>query len=306
MSPALPSLPLANPRTRFLAGLVTFLLTALVLVVGFGVGLTSRDSSSWADTLDAVLVPVLVTGGIWALMVLGLLAGTAATPGQWVFGVGAVNQTTGKAAGGRAVLKEAMLILLTVATAGIAPLVMLLVRDSTTGANLFDRVAGTLVVQHRGQGVPIEGPGFLSGMLHTQGQRTIGAPDENTSPGPARSEPGVPAPPATPSGGLVLLDQGTRLPLDRTWVLGRNPTAPASHPEAQPFLVPDVDKTLSKSHLVLSPVAGGVSVTDLYSTNGASVTLPDGTSQPVGSGRSVTVPFGTTVIWGARSLQVLR
>lgn len=321
MSPASPSLPLANSRTRLLAGLVTFVLTALVLLVGVGVGLISRDSTTWSDTLTAMLVPVLVAGGIWALMVMGLLAGTGATPGQWVLGVGAVNQTTGEPAGSQALRKEATLVLLGVATLGIAPLVMLRDRDPRTGANRFDRLAGTLVVQHRGHGVPVEGAGFLAAMLHTPAHRTPApgtqTPDAQTHPtrapeaqtrsprtqGSATAEP---EPESTPVGGLALLDQGTRLPLDRTWVLGRNPTPPASHPSAQPFLVPDVDKTLSKSHLVLAPVGGGVSVTDLYSTNGVSVTLPDGTSRTVGGGRTVTVPFGTTVTWGARSLQVLR
>lgn len=103
----------------------------------------------------------------------------------------------------------------------------------------------------------------------------------------------------------VLIDLGTRIELDRPWVLGRNPTPPPSHPTATPFLVPDTDRTLSKSHLVLVPAPGGVEVTDLYSMNGVTVTLPDGRLQPVEAGRSVFAPVGATITWGARTMQVL-
>lgn len=285
-------LPLASWGTRIVSGLLTALFTVMVVGIGVGIGWMSRASGSWHDILAAVVVPGLVAGIIWLLMVLALLAGSAATPGQWVLGVGTVDRSTGRPSGRRAIVKETLLVVLGLLTAGVAPLVLLWWRNPATGENQLDRWAGTLVVQRRGAGVPSEGAGFLAGLLHTQAQ--------------PRLEPAQPPVAASPQGarGRLVLDQGATLPLDRSWVLGRNPVPQRSHPGAQPFLVPDLDKTLSKSHVVLVPVPTGVEVTDLYSTNGVSVTLPGGAVQVVGPGRSILAPLGSTITWGARTMEV--
>lgn len=321
-------LPLATWGTRFTSGVVTAVFTLMVVGIGCVIGWMSRASDSREDVLAAIQWPGIVAGCIWLLMVLALLAGSAATPGQWVLGVGTVDRTTGRPAGGRAVLKEALLVVLGIITVGVAPLVMLLWRSPLTRENQFDRLAGTLVVQRRGAGVPTEGAGFMAGLLHTQAQARVAPPVPTAStaastpvrapasppdltavpvaatPTTAPPAAGQAAPAATPVRTQLVLDQGTRLPLDRAWVLGRNPVPQQSHPDAQPFLVPDLDKTLSKSHVVVVPAGDGVEVTDLYSTNGVSVTLPNGAVQPVGPGRTLRAPVGSTITWGARTMEV--
>jgi hypothetical protein len=76
--------------------------------------------------------------------------------------------------------------------------------------------------------------------------------------------------PRPPLGELVL-DDGRRFPLDRDYVLGREPRYESDvvAGRAWPLLIPDQDGTVSRMHLKVSLVDWQVEVTDLGSANGS-------------------------------------
>lgn len=116
--------------------------------------------------------------------------------------------------------------------------------------------------------------------------------------------PPPPAPTATPRPWTLVLDQGAILPIDRAWVFGRQPTAPANAPDAEPYPIPDASMSLSKTHFAVLPRPGGAAVVDLHSTNGVSITTPDGVTLVLQPGTPTDVAVGSTVSFGQRSLEV--
>ncbi len=69
----------------------------------------------------------------------------------------------------------------------------------------------------------------------------------------------------TPS---VVLDDGDVITLETAVVLGRNPIAPADHPDARCVSLVDESKRMSKTHLVLRATDEGVTVVDVGASNG--------------------------------------
>lgn len=84
-----------------------------------------------------------------------------------------------------------------------------------------------------------------------------------------------------PSLGVLRLDNGDVVALERGAVLGRNPRLPQGWTGEQPHLVriDDPDRDVSSQHLEVRLDGWHVLVRDLGSTNGTEVTLPD--SEPV-------------------------
>lgn len=115
--------------------------------------------------------------------------------------------------------------------------------------------------------------------------------------------PPVTAPPAAVTWRLEL-DQGSVLPLDRVWVFGRAPEAPPVFPTAEPFTIPDLAKSLSKTHLAVVPTPGGASVVDLHSTNGVTLGHPDGRSMKLTAGDAVPLESGSVISFGRRTIVV--
>src|SRR5690606_10533140 len=81
------------------------------------------------------------------------------------------------------------------------------------------------------------------------------------------------APPAAPQPAPAVLfalrlDTGERIPVTEPLLFGRNPDA-AVHPGARAVPLQDESKSLSKTHLLVRPVDGGLEVTDCGSTNGS-------------------------------------
>jgi hypothetical protein len=74
----------------------------------------------------------------------------------------------------------------------------------------------------------------------------------------------------------LLLPDGVEIPLDAALLLGREPVAPSGVRGARPIALRDPDKTVSKTHALLTPVATGVRVRDLHSSNGTTLVLPGG------------------------------
>lgn len=104
----------------------------------------------------------------------------------------------------------------------------------------------------------------------------------------------------------LLLSTGEAITLSRPLVIGRNPVAPADVPDAEPRIMDDPNRSLSKTHLVVGPADSGVWVIDLHSTNGVTVAQGSG-DQPsrVAPGERITVPRGGRLHFGSYGIEVL-
>ena len=111
-----------------------------------------------------------------------------------------------------------------------------------------------------------------------------------------------PAPPA-PAGASItlLLDSGQRIQVSSPVVLGRSPVAIGG---ADPLAIADPDFSISKVHVVLRPVAGGLEVVDQGSTNGTAV-VHEGQEQPLTAGEVGVARLGDTIRMGERTARVL-
>ncbi len=94
----------------------------------------------------------------------------------------------------------------------------------------------------------------------------------------------------------LLVDDGTMHIVRHSAIIGRNPLA---SPDQRFVLiaVPDLTRTISKSHLAVEVGEHGVSVTDLRSANGTWVL---GSDEPLTPGQPMTVQWGSTLLLGER------
>ena len=99
----------------------------------------------------------------------------------------------------------------------------------------------------------------------------------------------------------IRLDDGRDVELDRTVLIGRTPAGHPGEDTAQLVPVADPGRSISKTHLHLLAGDGGVWVTDRDSTNGSSVTTPDGSRTALAAGEPAHVRPGSTVHFGDRS-----
>lgn len=90
--------------------------------------------------------------------------------------------------------------------------------------------------------------------------------------------------------GELLIDDGTRVPLDSDYVLGREPTLDGDVLAglARPLRINDPDGTVSRLHLKISLVGWQVEVSDLGSANGSAILAP--------GGERMLTPFEPTAI----------
>jgi len=86
-------------------------------------------------------------------------------------------------------------------------------------------------------------------------------------------------------------------------VLGRDPQ-PAATPGARPVAVDDPARTVSKTHAYAEPIAEGLRVTDLRSTNGVRVEGPDGAVRELAQGEPTLVAVGSALYLGEFGLRV--
>ncbi|WP_166845539.1 RDD family protein [Isoptericola sp. BMS4] len=103
---------------------------------------------------------------------------------------------------------------------------------------------------------------------------------------------------------VVEVDPDRRVPVDGRTLVGRNPQQDGGEPAAV-LRLEDPTRSVSKTHLELSPTTGGLLVTDLGSTNGSAVIAPDGTVHELRPGAPVTVTGGWVLQAGARRLTVV-
>ncbi len=109
---------------------------------------------------------------------------------------------------------------------------------------------------------------------------------------------------ALAAGPAALLDGAVRLTLTPPTVLGRNPEAPGSHPDAVPHAV--ADPRASKTHVILGEDDRGPWLIDLHSTNGVSVVRSEAAEPSMAvPGSKVHLPIGSVVRFGERILEIV-
>lgn len=123
------------------------------------------------------------------------------------------------------------------------------------------------------------------------------------APRPLAPEPPVPTP--EPAARFELrLDTGESILISAPVLLGRNPDA-AEHPGAQPIALADDSMSLSKTHLLVRPVDGGLEIVDCHSTNGSGL-VRGGVEYGVAAGTPVLTADGDTIRLGDRVAAVVR
>jgi uncharacterized RDD family membrane protein YckC len=107
-------------------------------------------------------------------------------------------------------------------------------------------------------------------------------------------------------GWWLRLDDGREVGVDGLVLLGRNPQPRVGEEDATMIKVVDETRTVSKSHLAVGIDARGLYVMDRGSTNGTTVTGPDGNQRPCPPGDLVDVPGGAVISFGDHWLEVRR
>lgn len=288
----------------------------------------------------AVVVMGLVV--LWSVFALWAMLARAALPGQLMLGLHHVDAETGRRAGGRTFLKYLVqgctfgLALL------ITPLTIQAPNrswfDRLAGVTLVDGRAsgaaptGTQQVTAPPAGwqdeeshltqvglpsaVPTASPapqhdGMIAAVAFGAG--TNGLPD-NAPPAVERPV-GLPVSPITQTAAfvppasagaprpVVVLDDGQRVPVDGTVVLGRDPRPSSSLGDAA--LVVLADPSVSANHLAVGLGPTGPWVMDLRSTNGSSVEQDGAPRQRLTPMTRVPVSPGAVVTVGKRRLTVV-
>ncbi len=171
--------------------------------------------------------------------------------------------------------------------------------------------------EERSDGVPAPGsaPGAAS-LRPGAAQPTPAAPVPASAPAPVPSAPAsaaasapasaaVPAAPApAPMRFALRLDTGESITIAEPVLLGRNPDA-TGHPGARPVPLADDTRSLSKTHMLVRPVAGGLEIVDCGSTNGSGL-VRGGVEYGVAAGTPVTTTDGDIIRLGDRVAAVVR
>ncbi|KQZ83022.1 hypothetical protein ASD56_11790 [Microbacterium sp. Root166] len=125
---------------------------------------------------------------------------------------------------------------------------------------------------------------------------------------PAPDAPATPAPSprlaATAMRFELRLDTGDSIRVSEPILLGRNPDA-ADHPGARPIAVADASRSLSKTHMFVRPVDGGLEVVDWHSTNGSAL-ISNGVEHALPPGVPVQAAEGDRIRLGDRLADVIR
>ena len=120
----------------------------------------------------------------------------------------------------------------------------------------------------------------------------------------ASASPSSPPPAAAPTGLALLLDTGERIAVSQPVLLGRNPDA-AAYAGARPVPMADDSRSLSKTHLLVRPVSGGLEIVDCRSTNGSGL-VRGGVEYSVTAGVPVLTIEGDLIRLGDRTATVMR
>ncbi|MCR2811339.1 MULTISPECIES: RDD family protein [unclassified Microbacterium] len=129
------------------------------------------------------------------------------------------------------------------------------------------------------------------------------APQREPAPQPEPVQPPSSQPEPAARFGLRF-DSGESIPITAPVLLGRNPDA-AQHPGASAIALSDDSKSLSKTHMLVRPVEGGLEIVDCRSTNGSGL-IRAGTEYAVAAGTPTMATDGDKIRLGDRVAAVVR
>jgi hypothetical protein len=128
--------------------------------------------------------------------------------------------------------------------------------------------------------------------------------DEPRAPLPIGGDPPAEQPSIALPLGLLLFDDGTTFSLDGEVVVGREPDGDARvvSGEAQPLMVTDTERSVSRLHLRIALHGDAVELVDLQSANGTAIRRPrDAAWHPLTPGIATTISSDTEVRLGNRT-----
>jgi uncharacterized RDD family membrane protein YckC len=145
------------------------------------------------------------------------------------------------------------------------------------------------------------GKPVLGGYRMAAREAPTAAAPQMPEPAPVPPNP-VPAPEPVRLG--LRWETGETTPIAAPVLLGRNPDA-AEHPGATAIALADDSRSLSKTHLLVRPVADGLEIVDCHSTNGSGL-IRGGTEYGIPAGTPATATEGDTIRLGDRVATVIR
>lgn len=108
------------------------------------------------------------------------------------------------------------------------------------------------------------------------------------------------------SGDFALeLPDGERIHLRRALLIGRNPSSRPEHQDAELRAIVDPRMSVSKTHTAVVPGRRSIRVTDLYSTNGTTITDATGAVTVCLPGEAYVVESGSTIGIGEYPIRVI-
>lgn len=164
------------------------------------------------------------------------------------------------------------------------------------GAPAVSAQASSRTAPARPQGAPATPP---------TRQRPVAAPPQGaprSAPRPAAAKPAA-GPSTNGAHTGLLLDTGQSIPVDRTIVLGRAPS-PVS-PGDVPIPVDDQTRSLSRTHVRITPTASGISIVDMNSANGTRARTPNGRTHTLVPGQPLELPLNSQLLLGERLISVV-
>ena len=120
--------------------------------------------------------------------------------------------------------------------------------------------------------------------------------------------PSVLAPANSPAQGAwhLSLADGQQLSVSGSYIIGRDPAPVPARPQGILIVVNDPARSVSKTHAIVDLEDGHLSVTDLHSTNGVTVTRADGSRLELDPGTRSELLAGSRIQLGDFLLTVSR
>ena len=144
-----------------------------------------------------------------------------------------------------------------------------------------------------------------SGPPHVVSPPPAPHPEAAPSPVPPPEPAQPPTPQPQPAARFSLrFDSGESIPISAPVLLGRNPDA-TDYPGASAIALADDSRSLSKTHMLVRPVDGGLEIVDCRSTNGSGV-IRAGTEYGVATGTPTLATDGDMIRLGDRVAAVVR
>lgn len=300
--------------SRLLAAIVevgpVWLLLGFALL--FGAGLEGRG---WLAILSCLL------GLGWAVLVWSWRATKAAGPGMRLDSLQIVGAADGQPIGWRRVVLRA-LVFAALSVTGIGLVAMLVAmgrhpyrqgwHDLAVAAVVIKELPPSPVIPSA-TAIPVSGIPVPE--VSASGEPTLVSPLVQSTPAPPPAWSDAAVPPAAELPPLpepayawwLRLDDGRDIGIDDGLVLmGRNPQPRVGEEDALLIKVVDKGRTVSKSHLAIGLDARGLFVVDRGSTNGTTVTAPDGTRRHCPPGDQIGLTGGSVISFGDHRLQVCR